>query len=65
MIAGVCAGIGNYLDVDPNLIRIVWAVLSLGSLGTGMLLYLIVWLLMPEDDGPSGPIDAEYTVKEE
>ncbi|KQC05341.1 MAG: hypothetical protein APR53_07965 [Methanoculleus sp. SDB] len=65
MIAGVCAGIGNYLEVDPNLIRIVWAVLALGGMGSGILLYLIAWALMPEDTGPPGPIDAEYSVREE
>jgi phage shock protein C len=47
-IAGVCAGFGRYLDVDPVLVRIVWLALALGA-GIGFIAYLIAWVVMPKD----------------
>ena len=45
-IAGICAGFGEYFDLDPSIIRIVWlATVLLG--GTGVLIYLICWLVIP------------------
>lgn len=49
-IAGVCAGMAEYFNIDPTIVRIVWAVLVL-LFGTGILLYLICWILMPVDNG--------------
>lgn len=46
-IAGVCGGLAEYFNVDPTLIRIVWAVLVLGA-GTGIIAYLLFWLIVPE-----------------
>jgi len=48
MLAGVAAGIADYLDVDPNLIRVVFAVLTLFG-GAAVLIYLAGWLLIPEE----------------
>ena len=48
MIAGVAAGIGNYLNVDPTLVRIVFVLLAFAN-GIGILLYLILWLIVPEE----------------
>jgi phage shock protein C len=45
-IAGICAGLGDYLNIDPTLVRLVWIVLAL-IYGTGILLYLILWIAMP------------------
>ena len=47
MIAGVCAGIGDYLNLDPTIIRIAY-VLMMFFAGFGVLLYLILWLIMPK-----------------
>ena len=46
-IAGVCGGIAETLGVDPTLVRIAWVVLSLGW-GSGVLLYFICAMIMPE-----------------
>ena len=48
-IAGVCAGIANYLDMDVALVRALWVLLSLvpGTLIGGVLAYAAAWLLMP------------------
>ena len=48
MLAGVCAGIAEYLNIDATVVRVVYAALSLFSAGfPGLLLYLILILLMP------------------
>lgn len=48
MIAGVCAGIANYFNLDPTIIRILY-VLMVFFAGFGILLYLILWLVIPSD----------------
>lgn len=48
VIGGVCGGIGEYLKVDPVLIRVVWAVLFFAG-GMGLLAYIIAWIIMPEE----------------
>ncbi|MBU6204621.1 MAG: PspC domain-containing protein [Bacteroidota bacterium] len=45
-IFGVCSGIGNYLDIDPTIIRVLFAVAAV-CFGTGILLYLILAVVMP------------------
>ncbi len=52
IIAGVCGGIAEYFDVDPTLIRVVYAALTLFTAGfPGVLLYIIMMLLMPQPEG--------------
>jgi phage shock protein PspC (stress-responsive transcriptional regulator) len=47
-VAGVCGGLGAYLDIDPLVFRITTAVLSIFG-GVGVLLYGLAWLLVPEE----------------
>ena len=49
IIAGVCGGVGEYLEVDPVLIRLVWGVLFLFG-GIGLLAYLVAWMIIPSTD---------------
>jgi phage shock protein C len=50
MIAGVCAGIAEYLDIDPTVIRVVYAALSLFTVGfPGLILYLVLTILIPNE----------------
>ena len=46
VIAGVCGGIGEYFNIDPVILRIIWAVLIFG-MGFGILAYLLAWLIIP------------------
>ena len=46
-IAGVCAGLGEYFNVDPTLVRILFVVLALAG-GPGLIAYIILWLVVPE-----------------
>ena len=47
MICGVCAGLAEYLGIDPTVVRLIWA--ALGLTGPGILLYIIAALVMPEN----------------
>lgn len=62
MVAGVCAGLANYLGVDPTIVRLVFVVLTIFSMGTGALIYLVAWAVMPEE-GESGSIAENYLNK--
>ena len=47
MICGVCAGIGDYINVDATVVRILWVIFSLAG-GAGLLAYIIAAITMPE-----------------
>lgn len=49
MIAGVCSGAAEYLGVDANILRLVLAVLTVFTVGTGAAIYVAGWLLIPEE----------------
>ncbi len=51
VIGGVAAGIAEYFDIDPTIVRIAWALLAI-AWGTGILLYLICWLVIPLNPDP-------------
>ena len=48
MLAGVCGGVAAYFNLDPTLVRIIYVVLTFAGCA-GLLLYLIMWLLIPEE----------------
>ena len=45
-IAGVCAGVAYYFDVDPTIVRVIWGVLAFGY-GAGIVAYIILWIIAP------------------
>ena len=47
-IAGVCAGLARYFDVDVVLVRLIFLVLAL-STGIGFIAYIVAWIVMPKD----------------
>ena len=47
MICGVCGGIAEYFGIDPTIVRLIWAALALS--GTGILLYIVAAIVMPEN----------------
>lgn len=49
MICGVCAGIADYFNIDPSIVRVLWAVLALAA-GTGVLAYIACAIILPEAD---------------
>ncbi len=51
-IGGVSAGLGHYFDIDPLWIRLIWVALFFGA-GTGVLIYILLWILMPSAETTS------------
>jgi len=45
-IAGVCAGVAYYLDMDPTIVRVIWGVLAF-CYGAGIVAYIILWMIAP------------------
>jgi phage shock protein C len=50
-IGGVCAGLADYFDLDPTVVRIIW-LLAVLCAGTGGLLYIILWIALPLAPAP-------------
>ena len=55
-LCGVCAGIAKYFSIDVTLVRLAWALVALGTLGTALLAYIICAIIIPDD--PINVIDA-------
>jgi phage shock protein C len=50
-LAGVCGGLAKYFNIDPTLVRVIFVILALVGLG-GVILYLLLWVLIPNE--PTG-----------
>jgi len=57
MVAGVCGGLAEYFDLDVSVIRILWVIGTLMSAGIGVLVYLIMLIVFPEN-----PVEADENV---
>jgi len=47
ILGGVCAGLAEYFDMDPTVVRLVYTLLTLCTAFSGILIYPILWLVMP------------------
>ncbi|PWT71174.1 MAG: hypothetical protein C5B59_18645 [Bacteroidetes bacterium] len=47
ILGGVCGGLAAYLRVDPAIVRIIFALITFGGFGSGLLLYIILWIVLP------------------
>lgn len=48
IFGGVCGGLADWLGWSPTLVRVLYVVISITTAGSGFLLYLILWILMPQ-----------------
>jgi len=48
MIGGVCEGTGEFLEIDPTIVRVIWAFLTILSIGVGIIAYILAWIIIPE-----------------
>jgi phage shock protein C len=66
-VAGVCAGIAEYLDTDVTLIRLLWIVLSIvpGSIVGGLIAYAAAWIIMPDREGLPAPASGRRLMRSE
>ena len=60
-MAGVCSGIGEYVGIDPTVVRLIFVALSLLTAGVFVLVYLAAWILIPEEG--EGASIAENLIK--
>lgn len=49
LVAGVCSGIARYTNLDPNVVRVLFAVVAVLTWGMALLAYPIMWFIMPAD----------------
>ncbi len=48
VLGGVCSGIASYLGIDPTIVRLLFAIITFGGFGTGFVIYLVLWILLPK-----------------
>lgn len=47
ILGGVCGGLGEYFDIDPTIVRLLWIIF--GLTGAGVLVYFIAWFIIPRN----------------
>ncbi len=58
MLGGVCAGLGHYFGIDPTIVRLIFVLLAISG-GSGVLLYLVLWIVIPREDLTQGPLTGD------
>ena len=48
-IIGFCGGLAEYFNIDPTVMRLLYILLTLMSVGAGILVYLIAWIIVPRN----------------
>lgn len=49
VIAGVCGGLGEYFDIDPTIVRLLWVFFTIFGIFPGIIAYIIAWVIIPEE----------------
>jgi phage shock protein C len=62
MIGGVCGGLGSYLGIDTLFVRIFFVLLALGN-GIGVLIYFLLWIIVPLEGQPPRRMSLEHNVR--
>ena len=63
-ICGVCGGIAEYFNLDPTLVRILWALFTIIFFGGGIIVYIIASIVMPKKEDVCNEIDVEEKKEE-
>lgn len=63
VVAGVCSGIADYFEIDETLVRVIFVLLAIGG-GSGILIYLVLWLVIPKKGEENKKVDWQENVKE-
>ena len=53
VLGGVAGGVAEYLDADPSIVRIIWAILAIVTGGIFFVLYIVMWIVVPEEPAPA------------
>ena len=62
VIAGICSGLAEYFDIDPIIVRLITLILVL-SFGAGLIVYIIAWIVVPEEPDNLYPVSTEISVE--
>ena len=62
IVAGVCSGIAAYFGIDSTLVRLAFAVFTIFG-GAGILIYLLAWIVIPEEGGDGSSIAESFVSK--
>jgi phage shock protein PspC (stress-responsive transcriptional regulator) len=63
IIGGVCGGLGAYLGIDATFVRLFFVLLALAGNGIGVLIYLLLWIILPLDHPRRKQNDLRETVR--
>lgn len=63
VVAGVCSGLADYFEIDETLVRVIFVLLAIGG-GSGILIYLVLWLVIPKKGEENKKVDWQENVKE-
>ena len=55
VLGGVAGGVAEYLDADPSIVRIIWAILGIVTGGIFVVLYIVMWIVVPETPASAEP----------
>src|SRR5687768_13630579 len=55
VLGGVAGGVAEYLDADPSIVRIIWAILGIVTGGILIVLYIVMWIVVPEAPASAAP----------
>jgi phage shock protein PspC (stress-responsive transcriptional regulator) len=58
VLGGVAGGVAEYLDADPSIVRIIWAILGIVTGGIFVVLYIVMWIVVPEAPASAAPAAA-------
>jgi phage shock protein PspC (stress-responsive transcriptional regulator) len=61
VLGGVAGGVAEYLDADPSIVRIIWAILGIVTGGILLVLYIVMWIVVPEAPVSVAPAPAAPT----
>jgi phage shock protein C len=59
VLGGVAGGVAEYLDVDPAIVRVIWALLAILTGGVFFLLYIVMWIVVPLAPDGAEPAERE------
>ncbi|RMG67716.1 MAG: PspC domain-containing protein [Calditrichaeota bacterium] len=51
MLAGICGGLGQFFGIDSSIVRLIWVLLTVASGGLGVIIYLLLIFVLPEEPG--------------
>lgn len=64
-LAGICGGIGEHLNIDPTIVRLVWAIISVATaLVPTAIVYILGWMIIPEGPFRDEPVKDEGPIVE-